>query len=450
MSWRSTGNHRSSGAGAGRQEVLCRRRLLVKALPLALVLFYFVLSFENKSVPLNGSGIVQEKQQPLIDQTTTTGEEISNSTTKLNKLIHHKDQDYPLYPTSPLKGYPQLQAKRPACEAALDRGFWQRMQPVPFEKWKFLNNLTCTPQNDEALQSWQKRVPSTVILGTQKGGTTALAYYLYNHPSVVYLPLKELHVFDEDLDALQEMSSTQLNQTALLHYYQHDVIGSMVNLSQFRLDPNKQALDATPNYLYASDRTIPRLLCAAPWVKLIVLLRNPIDRAFSQYHMQYHRDLRHPEYRKQHNSVLSFDEFVDLDLQVLDELGITSSTTFPEDGWREYTKWGLNAPVGRGLYWIQLQHLFETMKQYQKPSSDLLILQSERYRQFPNETYQQVLEFLNLPHFELPQYGTDIHKTQYGSFHMKESTKAKLEQFYAPHNAKLADLLGDEWRDVWK
>ena len=450
MSWRSTGNHRSSGAGAGRQEVLCRRRLLVKALPLALVLFYFVLSFRHEPAPVVNLKAQEQKQQILVNQTMNADEIISNSTHKHkeDKLIHHKDQDYPLYPTSPLKGYPKLQAERPACEAALERGFWQRMQPVPFEKWKYLHNLTCD-HSTSTLQDWQKRVPSTVILGTQKGGTTALAYYLYNHPSVVYLPLKELHVFDEDLDAVVH-TSNQLNQTALLHYYQHDVIGSMVNLSQYRVDPNKQALDATPNYLFASDRAFARLLCAAPWVKLIVLLRNPIDRAFSQYHMQYHRDLRHPEYRK-HKTVLSFDEYVDLDLQVLHELGITNSTTTSSDGaWSEYTKWGLNAPVGRGLYWIQLQQLLEVMTKYDKPKSDLLILQSERYRKLPNETYQQVLEFLNLPHFELPQYGTDIHKTEYATFKMKESTQAKLQQFYAPHNAKLAQLLGEEWRDVWK
>ena len=94
-----------------------------------------------------------------------------------------------------------------AVKIAFDNGFWQRMQPVPRHRWNVVSNTTCvvvvvvvednkqTEKEDDA--KWHSRAPYVILMGTQKGGSTALAYYLYNHPHIVYLHTKELHFFDE-------------------------------------------------------------------------------------------------------------------------------------------------------------------------------------------------------------------------------------------------------------
>ena len=380
--------------------------------------------------------------------TSEAGTDSKNSVlTKIEQLLYHQ---------SPLANQPELQSQRKACEESLRRGFFSWIAPVPYEKWKFMTSMECRPQSTPAIQEWQRRVPSTIILGTQKGGTTTLANYLFQHPSIVDLHMKELHALSVHMDhgSSQTPTSAILNQTELLEYYQQEVIAAKTNLSQFVNDTNLHVLDATPNYLFASDRVFDRLFCAAPWVKLIVLLRHPIDRAFSQYHMHYRRDYRHHQFRK-HRNIMTFETFVDLDMAVLKELGIVK-----EDGgvsvtndklfsaWAEYTKWGLNSPIGRGLYWIQIKQLFDKMEQYQKPRSDLLILQSERFRKDPNTTYHQVIEFLGLESHELPTY-EEINNAQYFGRKIQNSTREMLEKFYAPYISKLADLLGDEWRGVW-
>ena len=43
--------------------------------------------------------------------------------------------------------------------------------------------------------------------------------------------------------------------------------------------------DSTPSYLLHSDIVIPRVKQVCPWVKIIVMLRNPVDRALSHYRM---------------------------------------------------------------------------------------------------------------------------------------------------------------------
>ena len=412
--------------------------------------------------PMMNEEFYQENQPYVSMATSEAGTDSESSVLTKTEgertgrgAISIKDREQLLYHQSPLANQPELQSHRKACESSLRRGFFSWIAPVPYEKWKFMTSMECRPQSTLAIQEWQRRVPSTIILGTQKGGTTTLANYLFQHPSIVDLHMKELHALSVHMDhgSSQTTASAILNQTELLQYYQQEVIAAKTNLSQFVNDTNLHVLDATPNYLFASDRVFDRLFCAAPWAKLIVLLRHPIDRAFSQYHMHYRRDSRHHQFRK-HGNLMSFETFVDLDMAVLKELGIVR-----EDGgvpindklfsaWAEYTKWGLNSPLGRGLYWIQIKQLFDKMEQYQKPRSDVFILQSERFRKDPNTTYHQVIEFLGWESHQLPTY-EKLNNAQYFGRKVENSTREKLEKFYAPYISKLADLLGDEWRGVW-
>jgi hypothetical protein len=319
-------------------------------------------------------------------------------------------------------------------------------------------------------KEWQYRVPYVILIGAQKGGSTALAHYLYHHPNIIKLPKKELHYFDEELDQrnvnrnTNDSCSDGIPSDAALRYYQEQVIGKLAPLEVFQVESSQRVLDATPNYLFASDRVPYRIFCITPWVKLLLLLRNPVDRAFSQYHMQFNRDLANPKSRR--GGGISFEESIELDLRVLQETGVIfqqdtgvdnfdtfasfSGSAQELHAWKTYTKLGLNAPVGRGLYAIQLRHWLHAMEAFGKPRSELLVLQSEQLKADSNETYAKVLEFLKLRKHSMGKYGT-IHSTNYRrGTAMKPETRAKLEAFYRPYNRQLEGLLGEDWQGVWE
>lgn len=118
--------------------------------------------------------------------------------------------------------------------------------------------------------------PNFLCIGAQKAGTSSLHVILRNHPQI-YLPeVKETHFFDWD----------EKYQNGLDWY-----------LEQFYADVgNERAIgEITPNYMY--DKNAPERICnhLGKAVKLIFILRNPADRAYSQY-------LMHKSKRSEKNS----------------------------------------------------------------------------------------------------------------------------------------------------
>ena len=105
-------------------------------------------------------------------------------------------------------------------------------------------------------------LPTFLIIGAQKCGTTALAYSLRRHPEVFLPRAKEAHFF-----------GTAPDETVYGTAYQKFFQG-------WRGQPHIG--EATPNYLTlpSAPQQISKLL---PYVRLIVSLRNPVDRAYSAY-----------------------------------------------------------------------------------------------------------------------------------------------------------------------
>lgn len=103
-------------------------------------------------------------------------------------------------------------------------------------------------------------LPQFLGLGTQKGGTTTLQRLLEQHPQVWLSPSKELHFFS-------------------LHYG----LGEMWYRQQFApAAVNQRCGDITPYYLF-HPQAPARIAGLLPAVKMIVLLRDPVDRCLSQY-----------------------------------------------------------------------------------------------------------------------------------------------------------------------
>ena len=107
---------------------------------------------------------------------------------------------------------------------------------------------------------------TALIVGTQKGGTTALARFLGEHPDVCMAPVKEAHVFDSpDFDAAR----LDERYAAVFPNYRGQSC----------------VMEATPSYMYLPE--VPaRLAQYNPALRLIVLLRDPVERAVSQHQME--------------------------------------------------------------------------------------------------------------------------------------------------------------------
>ena len=174
--------------------------------------------------------------------------------------------------------------------------------------------------------------------------------------------------------------------------------------------------DKSPNYLLESHMVPTRLACAMAEreVKIIVILRHPVNRAFSQYQHQ----MRNAEkYRRE-----SFAHMVEHDLGNLQEAGVVvpshhAATPINDEeyrSWVHYRKLKGTAAIGRGLYVVQLRQwlavlqvqLGKTVAQLLK--DNVLILESEAMLQDRQAYFNVVLDFVGLPPFELPEQDNGI------------------------------------------
>lgn len=113
------------------------------------------------------------------------------------------------------------------------------------------------------------RVPDFLIVGAMRAGTTSLTRYLATHPQIFMSAMKEVHFFDRQFDR------------GLQWYTEHFAPAR----------PGHLAGESTPMYSYAPD-AVKRMAETVPDARLIMLLRNPVDRAYSHYchNIQRRRD----------------------------------------------------------------------------------------------------------------------------------------------------------------
>src|SRR5947209_14940507 len=114
-------------------------------------------------------------------------------------------------------------------------------------------------------------LPDFLIIGTQRGGTTSLYHYLQTHPCIAPATIKEVHFFDRRFHKGLAWYRGHF-PTWIEKYY----------AQRFRCRTFLTG-EASPSYLF-HPHAPGRIAKVLPHVKLIVLLRNPVDRAYSQYY----------------------------------------------------------------------------------------------------------------------------------------------------------------------
>lgn len=247
-----------------------------------------------------------------------------------------------------------------------------------------------------------RSLPDFLIIGAQKGGTTTLYETLCRHPNVAKASRKEVHYF-EGRDY----------RRGTMWYRAHFPTAIYRSFSGRRLTG-----EATP--LMHHVRPPQRIAALMPHVKLIALLRNPVDRAFSHYHKNVRRGAES----------LSFEDAIAAEPKRLE--GELERTVADED----YTSdaYSVFSYLARGVYVDQLRRWLEWF-----PREQLLVLKSEDFFADPARTYGQVLEFLGLPGVPLQLETRNV--GGYGD-DLSPATRAALAAYFRPHNQRLYELLG--------
>jgi hypothetical protein len=180
--------------------------------------------------------------------------------------------------------------------------------------------------------------------------------------------------------------------------------------------------DDSPYYLF--HPLVPgRVAKDLPSAKLIVLLRNPVDRAYSHYNHEHRRG----------RETLSFE-----DAMAKEEERLEGEVERMEAD-RSYVSYAHQrfSYLTRGRYADQLERWFDLM-----PRERFLVMQSEDMFRDPRSAFDRTLEFLGLPAMELE--GFDVFNPG-GYSSMDGHTRERLEDHYRPHNERLFRLLGNEF-----
>jgi len=250
------------------------------------------------------------------------------------------------------------------------------------------------------LTASRRALPSFLIIGAQKSGTTSLFEYLSEHPRVAPPLRKEVHYFDSNFSRGEEWYRAFF---PVLPRGQGSITG-----------------EATPYYLF--HPLVPtRAAALMPDARLIVLLRDPVSRAFSHYQHAVRKGM---ESR-------SFADAVTDELRVIgaehDRLLADPTYQSPVHQHRSF--------VTRGQYVEQLERWSAA---YQR--SQMLILESERLFSDAAGTYAQVLDFLTLPAHRPSRFDA-ANKHTYAS-KLTPEMRERLETHFRPYNERLAAWLG--------
>jgi len=238
-----------------------------------------------------------------------------------------------------------------------------------------------------------------ILAGAQKSGTTALHYFLAKHPNITMGDQQEIHFFDDEAMFVAQVDYEQLHK----HYP--------------LLASSTIAGDCTPSYIYHQSAS-ERIWNYNPKIKLLVLLRNPVERAFAHWNMQRFKG-REP---------LDFFDAVK-------EEKTRIASAQPDEARRF-------AYVDRGFYAEQLERLFQFF-----PREQVKIVKFEEFREKQRETLASIFSVLGLD--PLRSVRSRVRNVVPYERAMKWEEKVFLYNLFATDIAKLEQMLGWNCSD-WK
>ena len=244
----------------------------------------------------------------------------------------------------------------------------------------------------------EKRI-DFIVVGAQKAGTTTLDAYLRQHPSIQMGAHKEVHFFDDD----KHYASGKPD----INFYHSFFDFNEPNIKLFG--------ESTPIYMYWYPSAI-RMWAYNPNLKLIFVLRNPYERAYSHWNMS--------RIRKEDN--LPFIEAVKQ--EETRRLAALPYQTRPF------------SYIDRSLYVDQIRRIWNFF-----PKENTFFIKAESLWQQPKQELNKVLDFLQLSPFDEIEY-TKLFASPYTS-EMTEEEFDYLSPIFKPEIKHLESLLGWDCSD---
>ena len=273
-------------------------------------------------------------------------------------------------------------------------------------------------QAREALRSFgqatagMRATPDYFVIGTKRGGTTSMARWLLEHPDVASLfPARETRKGTYYFDVNYERGESW--------YRSHFPTRQMLDRRAAKTGRRQIVGEATPYYLY-HPHAAARAFELAPDVKIIVLLRDPVQRAHSHW----------MERTRNKVETLDFADAIAAEHERCDgeEQRMIDDPSYVSFGHQHYSY------VDQGRYARGLVRWYETF-----PSNQILTLRSEDMYADPATIYGQVLDFLDLPAHEPASFSAWNNKPK---AEFDPTLEADLRAELAPDIAELEELLG--------
>jgi hypothetical protein len=244
--------------------------------------------------------------------------------------------------------------------------------------------------------------PDFVIIGAQKSGTTSLYKYMVQHPSVLAASKKEVHYFDIRY------------QNGDLWYRSHFPFSFITKKNNFITG------EASPYYIF-HPYALARMRQVVPKAKIIILLRNPIDRAISHF---FHEKKRNREVFSLEKAFQEEEKRISLEYTKMLEDQSYNSRIYKNYSYKK-----------RGVYIDQLKLCYQFF-----PKEQVLVLKSEDFFLNPVKILKSVFLFLEIDPDFRPQY---LEKFNVGSYtdQVPQTVIRDLRDYFSPHNQRLYQYL---------
>jgi hypothetical protein len=259
-----------------------------------------------------------------------------------------------------------------------------------------------------------RMLPGFLIVGAERCGTSSMFEVLRQHPAVVsaVLPRKEVHYFDDKYDR------------GLAWYRCHFPLRARVSLATRGTGVAPVAFEATPYYIFhpLAPERIHRDL---PGIKLLVMLRNPVERAYSAHALRVGRGYETEPFER----ALELED---------SRLAGEAERLVAKPGYVSFNHRHF-AYRTRGQYAEQLERLEQVFGR-----DRIHVIDSGDFFADPGQVYDQVLDFLGLPQYR-PAFERPSTRSRPP---MPDTVRTALEDYFRPHDERLAAWLGHEpsWR----
>jgi hypothetical protein len=264
-----------------------------------------------------------------------------------------------------------------------------------------------------ALTSGARVPPGVLIVGTQRGGTTSVYRALAQHPGFAGpFHRKGVHFFDVEFPR------------GMPWYVGHFPLRAVVRRRERRLGHRVVVGEASPYYM-AHPTAPARMGELLPQVRVVALLREPMERAYSAY---THEKARGFEHRSFEDALRDEASWID------EEIARTAA-----DPSYESHRLRHNAYLHRGHYVDQLRELERVVGRER-----MFVMDSDQYFAEPEQEFSRLLDFIGLP--ASPGIRHDQHNAR-PRLPLEDDVRRELAEHFAPYDAALAEWLG--WTPSW-